>query len=401
MSDLKVFGDDHASELFAAIRSLKPLLLEKAAQHEQSRRLDDEVVAKMTAAGLFRVAAPRRWGGMCLSASVMSQMAEEIAQACPATAWVFCISNSNSWVASMGPDSVQEAVFAEGVPIMCGAVNPPGTFKKVDGGFVVNGAWPYCSGSLHSSWGMFSMGGRDEHGHFIPGGTFFVPLSEVSVQDTWMTAGLKGSGSNTCVAKDLFVPSKQHVPPDQPAGVHPPGKKHMGEPSDYFPLMPHLRSVMVGVLVGTAQAMLERVAKAASTRGIVYTTYAKQSDSHVAQKEIGEAGALISAARVLMQHATRTIDTLALARTPIPYLDQCENKAHTSLAVDLLVKAADKLMYVAGSSAFMDSNALQRYWRDLGMAARHAAFAPQVGFEIYGRALMGVEPNIAPVAALI
>lgn len=395
------FKDEIADEFVEKARALQPLLLKNALTAERNRRLTDEVVKALEEADLFKVAAPRRWGGLCLSATTMARIAVELAKGCPSTAWVFCISNSNSWVTSLGPDALQEEVFAKGVPIMCGSATPPGTYKKAEGGYVVNGAWPYSSGCLHSSWGMFTLADRAPDGHIVPGGAVYVPMSDMTIEDTWHVAGLKGTGSNTSVAKDLFVPEHRRVPPELPAGVHTPGKKHVGEPSDYFPLLPHLRSVMLGVLVGMGEAVLERVAAASKTRGIVYTTYTRQSESHVAQKEIGEAGAMISAARLIMLDATRMLDSVALSRKPIQYLDQVHNKAQTCFATDLLVKAVDKLMYVAGSSAFAERNDLQRYWRDLGMAARHAANVPHVGYEMYGRALLGVEPNIAPHPSFI
>jgi alkylation response protein AidB-like acyl-CoA dehydrogenase len=399
MLDKTRFGDERVEELVDVARALRPYLLEKAALHEQNRRLDDEVIGKLVAADLFKVAVPRRWGGLCLSAHGMARIALELAKGCPSTAWVFCISNSSSWVASLHSDTVQEDVFADGVPIMCSAVNPPGTFTKTDGGYIVNGAFPYASGCLHSSWGMFSLGSKDAHGHFVPGGQFYAPMSDATIRDTWFVAGLKGTGSNTVVFKDVFVPERRVMPPSVMG--HPPGKKHVGEPSDYFTLLPHLRSVMLGVLAGMAEAALELVTAGTSKRGIVYTTYARQTDSHVIQKEIGEAATMIHTARVLMDTATRGLDEAALARRPLQYLEQTRNKGETVFATDLLARAVDKLMYVSGSSGFMENTPLQRYWRDLNVAARHAANVPNVGYEMYGRALMSVEPNIAPHPSFI
>jgi 3-hydroxy-9,10-secoandrosta-1,3,5(10)-triene-9,17-dione monooxygenase len=400
MSSQSGFSDDIAEELITRARGLQPYLLETAPLSERNRRLSDEIIGRLAAARLFDVCVPRRWGGQCVSATTMSRIALELAKGCPSTGWVFCISNSNAWVGSLGPDAVQEAVFADGVPIMCGAVNPPGSFQKVDGGIRITGSWPYCSGCYHSSWTMFGLGARDEQGHFVPGGQVFIPMTGVTIEDTWHVAGLKATGSCTCVAKDLFVPDHLRAMPDQ-MGPFVPGKKHVGDPTDYFPLLPHLRSVILGVLVGMAEAVLERVASGAKNKGIVYTTYLRQADSHVAQKEVGEAGAMINAARILMTHATEMVDRVALSRKPMDYMDQTRNRSETSMATDLLVKAVEKLMYVAGSGAFMERNDAQRFWRDLNVAARHAANIPHIGYEIYGRALMGVEPNIAPHPSFI
>jgi 3-hydroxy-9,10-secoandrosta-1,3,5(10)-triene-9,17-dione monooxygenase len=399
MLDKARFGDERVEDLVAAAKSMRPYLLEMAPKHEQDRRLDADVINKLLAADMFKVAVPRRWGGLCLSAHGMAQVAVELAKGCPSTGWIYCISNSASWVASLAPDAVQEDVFADGVPIMCSAVNPPGTFTKTDGGYVVNGAFPYSSGCFNSAWGMFALASKNAEGRFIPAGQFYAPMADTTIQDTWFVAGLKGTGSNTVVFKDAFVPQHRLVPPAPPG--QPPGKKHVGEPSDYFALLPHLRSVMLGVLVGIAEAALEVVIGGTSKRGIVYTTYARQTDSHVVQKEIGEAATMIHTARVLMDTANRLIDEAALNQRTISYLEQTRNKGETVFATDLLVKAVDKLMYVSGSSGFMESTPLQRYWRDLNVAARHAANVPHVGYEMYGRALMGVEPNIAPHPSFI
>src|ERR1700733_16118766 len=112
------FGDERVEALVATAKSMHPYLLEMAPKHEQDRRLNAGVINKLLAADMFKVAVPRRWGGLCLSAQGMAQVAVELAKGCPSTGWIYCISNSASWVARLAPDAVQEDVFADGVPIM-------------------------------------------------------------------------------------------------------------------------------------------------------------------------------------------------------------------------------------------------------------------------------------------
>jgi hypothetical protein len=40
---------------------------------------------------------------------------------------------------------------------------------------------------------------------------------------------------------------------------------------------------------------------------------------------------------------------------------------------------------------------MQRMWRDLEMASRHALINPDMAQEIYGRALLGIEQQITPL----
>ena len=46
-------------------------------------------------------------------------------------------------------------------------------------------------------------------------------------------------------------------------------------------------------------------------------------------------------------------------------------------------------------SAHAHSNPIQRLYRDASLAMRHVANLPYVGYEILGKSLLGVEPNIA------
>src|SRR5277367_4803624 len=213
MLDKTRFGDERVEDLVDTAKSMRPYLLEMAPKHEQDRRLDAEVIRKLLAADMFKVAVPRRWGGLCLSAHGMAQVAVELAKGCPSTAWIYCISNSASWVASLAPDAVQEDVFADGVPIMCSAVNPPGTFTRVDGGYRVTGAFPYASGCFDSAWGMFAIASKTAEGRLVPAGQFYAPMSDATISDTWFVSGLKGTGSNTVVFNDVFVPEHRVMPP--------------------------------------------------------------------------------------------------------------------------------------------------------------------------------------------
>ena len=60
------------AELMAKATALVPLLRAKAAETERARRIPDEVLAAIEQAGLFRMRAPKRFGGMttCMTSLV-------------------------------------------------------------------------------------------------------------------------------------------------------------------------------------------------------------------------------------------------------------------------------------------------------------------------------------------
>ena len=107
-------------------------------------------------------------------------------------------------------------VFA-GDPVarVAGVLAPTATSQKADGGQVVTGRWGFASGSLHASWVIVGIPVVDETGETIDQGLALIPRAEISIDDTWYVAGMRGTGSNTIVADQVFVPHHRilSVPP--------------------------------------------------------------------------------------------------------------------------------------------------------------------------------------------
>lgn len=392
------YNHEIEKELLGRARELRPLLRKRAPEFDANRRITDDVFKELTDAGFWDMASPRRWGGLGTSATTMARVGAELGKGDPSVGWVYTVLHGTTWVASLGPDELQEELFGNGKhPTICGAVTPPGEAVEVDGGYIVNGKWAYCSGSRHADWGQFGVSIKKPDGTVEPGGNVYIPMSEIEIEDTWFMVGMKGTGSETCVAKDIFVPKSRffHIA-KLGIGVHPEGKKHVGEPSDYWPFMPFLRATAHGMVVGAAEAMLEEVIEASQTRPIVYTSYTKQVDSAVVQGNVGRIAASVAAAKLLMEKTCGLIDKQGVTRIPMTPAERAQSKGEGSYTVDLLAQACHDLMFIAGSGAFAEHKNLARFWRDLNVGARHTANLPYVGYEILGKALMGVEPNITP-----
>lgn len=101
--------------------------------------------------------------------------------------------------------------------------NPVGAkAEKVDGGVMLSGRWGWSSGCLHCNWVLLG-GVIPEEGYR----TFLVPAKDYRIDDTWLTMGLQGTGSNDIVIDTpVFVPDHMsHKQMDGFNAVHhqPPG----------------------------------------------------------------------------------------------------------------------------------------------------------------------------------
>jgi len=400
LADVVVESFADGTEFIERARALRPLLQQEAAKGEELRAPTAAVDRALRDNDLFTVLLPRRWGGAGVSFSDYARMQMELAKGDPSISWVSQIINGTTWVASLASDATQEALFGKGPSLICGAYNPPGKAVRTDGGWIVNGAWPYASGSRQAEWlqGGCVLEGYD--GPVVPGiNMVYIPLSEIRIEQTWFVTGLQGTGSDTAVAKDVFVPDELMVLTEKPYGHVEPGKRHWFAPSDNLPVVPVVRTTGIAQILGAAEAMLELVQADVRTRPQVTTFFKTKSESGAVVHEIGEIAAKLDAARVLLFAALGTLDEIGLTGREFPFAERARHKASCAQVTNLIHEAVEAMMMLAGSSAFNLRNPLSRYWRDVHMTLRHVSNIPMISYEIYGRDRLGISPNIAPPGA--
>lgn len=383
---------DSQEALIAATERLLPALAAAYAAKEEMRDVPSELIEALDRAGAFRLLVPERLGGFCTTAETMTRIGIAVSRANPIAGWLVTVMNSAAWVASMTPNRMQRTIFGQGVPRMCASTNGAGTISKLaDGSYAVNGSWHYCSGSHHAHWVCCPCVGDDGAVYNVA-----MPISGIRIANTWLVAGMRATGSDTVVAEKLRVSEEQFCTMDELwGGAHSPERQEIGELSDRWSLWPLMRAKLLGVLVGTAQGLLDRVI-ATKDKAILYTSFERRRDSSVFQAAVGECSSRIEAARTIVMESIREIDAAALSKNSLDYAACARLRGQIAVVLDLLKPAVDKLMDLLGSSAFADVNVAQRYWRDFAAGARHAVFHSDSHYEITGRQILGVEPNLVP-----
>jgi alkylation response protein AidB-like acyl-CoA dehydrogenase len=137
------------------------------------------------------------------------------------------------------------------------------------------------------------------------------------------------------------------------------------------------------------------VIAASGRRGITHTNFATQKESAGFQMQVAEASMKIDSA---LLHAARAADDLDRAAGEGRVMDltaRARVRMDTSLVAKYCREAVEVLVAAHGTSSLADSNRMQRLWRDVHTASHHAITEWQVNLEVYGKALLGVEPNIS------
>ncbi len=195
-------------ELVALSRELLPVLARNAVQSDIDRGIPDENIQALHDAGLLGLSAPRRYGGFETDLRTMIEVTATLGEACGATAWVVANRHVCSWVASLLTTRAQDEIFGGDPAIGIAGVNAPSAeARRVEGGVRATGKWYYCSGSAHARWAMLGLLEKDGAGNVVDQYFSFVPVGELSIEDTWFTIGMRGTASNCIVADDVFIPS--------------------------------------------------------------------------------------------------------------------------------------------------------------------------------------------------
>ncbi|MGX7728313.1 acyl-CoA dehydrogenase family protein [Rhodococcus sp. 2H158] len=389
---------DVSAELPRRAADLAELLSSNAARADADRRIPQENIDALAAAGLFKLAVPRRLGGHEVDFATFLKVTSTLARSCGSTAWVATLINVGGWLVGLYPDQAQREVFeADPEARVCGVIAPNATSRAVDGGLVISGKWGFASGSLHAQWAILGVPIVDEHGVQIDQGIALIPMSELSLEDTWYVAGMRGTGSNTLIADEVFVPAHRILSVTRAIeGKYATEHKHEALYRSAF--VPVLALVLAGPQLGLVQGALDFVkASLAKGRGISYTFYDKATDSGSTQLNMAQAASLVDTAELHCFRAAADIDAAARSAEYPDVLIRARVRMDVGVVATRAREAMDLLLSVQGAGSFAEGSPLQLKWRDLETGSRHAVVNPSISAEAYGRALLHVDEQVTPL----
>jgi 3-hydroxy-9,10-secoandrosta-1,3,5(10)-triene-9,17-dione monooxygenase len=382
-----------ADELLARARALAPKLRERAVRAERERNIPQESVDEFIAAGLIHTLQPRRWGGYEHDHEVAFDIAVELGKStCGSSAWCLNYLADHACILGLFPEEAQHDVWSrDKAACIATSAAPTGKVAAVPGGYRLNGRWSWCSGLRHSQWIM--IGGlvfRDGEEH-PDMRLYLVPVRDLEQDDTWYCAGLRGSGSNTAVLDDVFVPEHRSVSFALLREGRSPGSKLNTNPIYRAPFIAVHSYALLGPVLGLARGGYADFTDWTRKRYLTYTQL--NTAQHVpVQIRIAEIAAQIDAAELLARRA------LALARADyagVSIETRTLLRRDYTYGVRSIREAMDDLVKISGSSGLMDDNSIQRCWRDVHAISSHVVMNWDVPAENFGRMAFGLPLNPA------
>ena len=310
-------------------------------------------------------------------------------------AWNFANLASHHWMLGMFDKRAQDLVWNKDANALIASsfIFPAGRARKVDGGYVLRGSWPFSSGVDSSEWNMLaSVVSSDDEADGIEYRIFLLNKSDYKINDTWNATGLRGTGSNDVEVTDAFVAEPMTLAVSDLDGGPTPGSAVNPNALYALPVFSLFPYVLSGVALGNAQACLDDYVDFARHRASTYNR-AKIGDLQSTQIKIAEASAKIDAARLFMR--STCIEAMADARRGhVPDIAaKTRLRRDGAFPVNLCTEAVSLLFAASGARRLFMSGALQRQFRDAHAMNSHLAFNFDAAGTNYGRWRLACRPK--------
>ena len=368
--------------LLEAVESVRHVVEKSALEAEELRTLPRNTVDAIYDAGLFSLKVPEVLGGTEADLVTQMEIVEAMTRIDTSAGWTLMIGAGALGLASafVSDEAISEIFAAGRIPRFASSSRPMGKAVPANGGYVVNGRWPFASGILHSEWVLAGVPVAEDAAN---GGRRIIvfPTSKAEIHDNWYVSGLQGTGSCDFSLTDLFVPEEFtcDVMNDTP---------RRGLPL-YNIRVPGILAVEhAGFALGAGRRALDEISELAQTksRGIPPSSLIQRTSF---QQAIGECDFRLRAARALVIDIYENAWETVSSDEPISLKAQVEMRGAAAYATHVALGVVSEAFQFAGASALYSTNVIQRCYRNLIGAAQHGMVS-STSYENHGRLALGL-----------
>lgn len=371
-------------QLIIKAREIGELAEKEALEAEKNASISQNVVDAIVEAGINRLIIPEEYGYPQIDFKTFADVVKKVGYYNLSAAWLtYFYALHNSWVAYL-PKHRMDEIYEDG-GLIADIFAPIGRVQKVDGGYVLNGKWNFVSGINYAEW--VSVGALYfEEGKTAPKRLgMCMRTSELELIKDWDPVGLRGSGSNSVVATEVFVPEDMVIYLDDMAIHGVPQAEGLAESYLYYnrPFFPAFYVGFPAMCIGAAERAIEEFI--ARTKKRVRMDGSNEGESPKSQRVAAEMTLQLKAAKGLMQEY---IDMLEVDH------GQFNLGVYNGIRVTIVktcVEIALRATLTLGASALAKGTPLEIILRDLIAVGTHLTSLYEDGIDNLGKALFDVK----------
>ena len=373
-----------STEIVRRAAALKPTIREQQDEAERRGCYTEELHQEFLKAGFYRMVQPRRFGGYEFDLPTFWRAMVEISTGDPGTGWGLTLGSHHAFViGSYWSERAQRELFGpDGDFRGPHRPLPGGTVRPVDGGYIADGTWDYCSGAPFSTHFMGNALLPNDDPNAPPTAiVLVVPRGRYTILDDWgggQQLGMQASGSHSVRLEQVFVPGHLTVAANwtRTEGATPGTELH-GNPMYLGMIYGVYHAGLVVSVVGAAKASLEEFEQSITTRKTTFPPQVWRYEHHDFQRTYGFARGMTDAAEELLYRAGEMYMEYCdrWARTGQPFSREDDIRLFGILQQSgrLAADAVELLFRSGGSSPAKRGQRMQRYFRDVAMYRGHIA----------------------------
>lgn len=375
------------AEIMASAKKIGMIAEEEAVEADENATISQNVVDAIIESGINRLVIPKEYGHPQIDFTTFADMVKTIGYYNLSAAWVtYFYPLHNSWAAFL-PRHRMDEIYNDG-GLLADIFAPVGKVKKVDGGFMLNGKWNFVSGVNFSEWisvgAMFHKEGQEIPEHI----GLCMRVSELKVIQNWNSLGLRGSGSNSVVAENLFVPDDMVIYFSEIIRNRKPDNADNDEDYLYYNV-PFFSAFYVGfpaMSIGAAERIINEFISRTKKR--VRFDGSNEGQSAKSQRVAAEMALNLKTAKGLLKEYINMLETDEEQFSPGEY-----NGIRARIIKDCQ-EIANRAVSTLGASALAKGQPLEMMMRDLMAISTHMTSLYEDGIDNYGKYLFGVETKV-------
>lgn len=372
------------AKLIESARKIGKLAESEALQAEQNCTISKNVVDVIVEEGINRLIIPKEYGFPQIDFTTYANMIKEVGYYNLSAAWLtYFYSLHNSWVAYL-PKHRMDEIYNDG-GLIADIFAPVGKVEKVVGGYILNGKWNYVSGINYSDW--VSLGAL----HFTDPKTMPTRLgmcmrvSELEIIQDWNPLGLRGSGSNSVVAKDIFVPDDMVINMNDWAVIRKPRELEISDDYLYYnsPFFPSFYLGFGAMSIGAAERVIVEFVERTKKR--VRLDGSHEGQTAKAQRVAAELSLVLKQSKGLLKEYIEMLETDEGQFDPGEY-----NGIRVQIVkncLDIAIRATSAL----GATALVKGNPVEVMTRDLIAISTHITSIYEDGIDNFGKSIFGIK----------
>lgn len=349
------------------------MIRENSLEMERAGSLTQQVLNIIYENGLFKLFVPEEFGGKMMGLPDALKIFEQASRIDGSFGWLVNIGSGGGYFIPSILPTVSQEVFSDKKAVIAGSGFPSGTAERVDGGFVVNGQWKYCSGSTHAT--VFTANCKVEGSETSsnPEIRSFILLPEqVKIVQDWKAFGLKATASHSIAVENAFVPEEMTF---DIFG----NRSYYDHPVYQYPFVQFAQTSFTAVSIGICKHFLDEAKQLSQQNKEAWQTshrydfvinkindmeqlLARSSDDFY--KTIAESWKTHARHKQLSKHQQEEISR------------QCKETTRVALT------CAQSILPYLGINAIMEDTPVNQTWRDLHTACQNTLVVPFYDIDI-------------------